>query len=308
MALILLQLLLRQSEGRITHQRRYGNLDPFWARALSMRATTVAVPTSLPQGPRDFLARRALRLAEACLALISRIAQHGPHCRTFPPRRSPAGWDSAIIQQAGDGMDAQSLLGIRVEYQPHHICFRFDHFIISCRTVRLFHITIAVRRAREHVDGPLLRPMPFAASRTLDDLRPLVFGDHALKRHHQLILRRGAGRSLEKNQFDTLTVELLRQQNLIRVLPAETIRRVRQHRLDVSLRRQIPQRLQPRPHQTRSTISLILKHPLGGNCVPLRLGMLNQRRRLAGNGVILFLAIRGNARIDRRRLAHSEPP
>jgi hypothetical protein len=150
--------------------------------------------------------------------------------------------------------------------------------------------------------------MPFAASRTLDDLRSLVFRDHALKLHHQLILWRGAGRSLEKNQFDTLTVELLRQQNLIRVLPAETIRRVRQHCLYVSLRRQVPQRFQPRPHQARSTISLILKHPLGRNCVPLRLGMLNQRRRLAGNGVILFLAIRGNARIDRRWLAHSEPP
>src|SRR5437879_5774429 len=99
MALILLQLLLRQSEGRVTHERRYGNLDPFWARALSMRATTVAVPTSLPQGPRDFLTRRALRLAEACLALISRIAQHRPHRRPFPPQRSPAGWDSAIVQQ-----------------------------------------------------------------------------------------------------------------------------------------------------------------------------------------------------------------
>src|SRR5579864_5897861 len=248
MALIVLQLLLRQSECRITHQRRYGNLDPFWARALSMRATTVAVPASLPQGPRDFLTRRALRLAEACFALISRIAQHGPHRRPFPPRRSPAGWDSAIVQEAADGIDAQSILGVGVEYQPHYICFRFDHFIISCRTVRFFHITIAVRSAREHVDGPLLRPMPFAAARALDDLSPLVLRDHALKLHYQLVLRRGAGRSLEKNQFDTLTVELLRQQYLIRVLPAETIRRVRQHCLYVSLRRQVPQRLQPRPH------------------------------------------------------------
>src|SRR6266576_5554901 len=177
MALILLQLLLRQSEGGITHQHRYGNLDPFWARALSMRATTVAVPTSLPQGPRGFFPRRALRLAEACLTLISRIAQQGPHRRPFPPGRSGPSWDSAIIQQAGNGIDAESLLGVGVEYQPHHICLRFDHFIISCRTVRLFHITIAVRGAREHVDGPLLRPMPFAAARTLDDLRPLVFRD-----------------------------------------------------------------------------------------------------------------------------------
>src|SRR3984893_19597183 len=112
MALILLQLFLRQSEGHITHQRRYGHPDPFWARALSMRATTVAVPTSLPQGPRDFLARRALRLAEACLALIGRIAQHGPHCRPFPPRRSPASGNSPLTQQAGDGIDAKALLGV----------------------------------------------------------------------------------------------------------------------------------------------------------------------------------------------------
>src|SRR5579863_988498 len=100
MALIVLQLLLRQSECRITHQRRYGNLDPFSARALSMRATTIAMSTSLPQGPRDLLTGRVLRFAEACFALISRIAQHGPHRRPFPPRRSPAGWDWPIIQQA----------------------------------------------------------------------------------------------------------------------------------------------------------------------------------------------------------------
>src|SRR6266550_4653129 len=116
MALIVFQLLLRQSECGITHQRRHGDLDPFWTRALSIGATTVAVSTSLSQGPRDFLTRRALRFAEACFALISRIAQHGPHRRPFPPRRSLAGWDSAIIQQAGDGIDAQSLLCVRVEY------------------------------------------------------------------------------------------------------------------------------------------------------------------------------------------------
>src|SRR5260370_23410802 len=161
MALIVLQLLLRQGEGRVLFRSRHGNLDPFWTRALSMRATTVAVSTSLPQGPRDFLTRRALRLAEACFALISRIAQHGPHRRPFPPRRSRAGWDAAIIQQAGDRIDAESLLGVRVEYQPNYICFRFDRFIISSRIVRLFHITISVRRARSHVDGPLLSPMPF---------------------------------------------------------------------------------------------------------------------------------------------------
>src|ERR1700686_1214175 len=227
MALIVLQLLLRQSERRITHQPRHGNLDPFWPRPLSMRATTVAVPTSLPQGPRDLFTRRALCLAETRFASISRVAQHGPHRRPIPPRRSRARWNSPLTQQAGDGIDAQALLGVGIEYQPHHICFRFDHLIISCRTVGLFHITIAVRGAREHVDDPLLRPMPFAPAATLDDLRPLVLRDHALKLHHQLILWRGPGRSLEKNQFHSSTVELLSQQNLIRLLRAETIRRVR---------------------------------------------------------------------------------
>src|SRR6266545_3623448 len=107
MALILLQLFLRQSECRITHQRRYRNFNPFWTWALSMRATTVAASTSLTQWPRDFFMRRALRLAEARFALISRVAQHGPHRRPFPPRRSLAGGNSAIIQPAGDRIDAQ---------------------------------------------------------------------------------------------------------------------------------------------------------------------------------------------------------
>ena len=40
--------------------------------------------------------------------------------------------------------------------------------------------------------------------------------------------------ALRKTSSTPLTIELLRQQNLIRVRPAETIRRVRQHRLYVS--------------------------------------------------------------------------
>src|ERR1700722_16009466 len=140
-----------------------------------METSSLLCPPRCRKGRVIFLRARALRLAEACLTLISRIAQHGPYRRPFPPRRSRPSWDSATIQQAGSNIDAQSLLGVGVEYQPHYICLCFDHFIISCRTVRLFHITIAIWGAREHVDSLLLRPMPFAASRTLDNLRSLVF-------------------------------------------------------------------------------------------------------------------------------------
>src|ERR1700694_2407078 len=121
MALIVLQLLLRQGECGFTHQPRHGNLDPFWPRPLSMRSTTGAVSAALPQGPRDFFTRRALCLAETHLAWISRVAQHGPHRRPIPPRRSRARWNSPLTQQASDGIDAQALLGVGIEYQPHHI-------------------------------------------------------------------------------------------------------------------------------------------------------------------------------------------
>jgi hypothetical protein len=62
--------------------------------------------------------------------------------------------------------------------------------------------------------------MALAAAGSFKDLCPLVFGDHALKLHQQLILRRRTLRRLYEDRLDTMTAEFLYQQDLIGVFAA----------------------------------------------------------------------------------------
>jgi len=63
------------------------------------------------------------------------------------------------------------------------------------------------------------------ATRSLQDLRPLIFSDHALELHKQLIFRAGTLWRFNKQRLDSLAGELLDQQDLVRVLAAQAIRR-----------------------------------------------------------------------------------
>ena len=62
--------------------------------------------------------------------------------------------------------------------------------------------------------------MALAAAGSFKDLCPLVFGDHALELHQQLIFRRGALRRFYEDRLDTMTAEFLDQQDLIGVFAA----------------------------------------------------------------------------------------
>lgn len=53
--------------------------------------------------------------------------------------------------------------------------------ILRRRAIELLAlIAIAVRGATEHIDPTMARTMQLATAVTLHELRPLVFGDHAL--------------------------------------------------------------------------------------------------------------------------------
>ena len=89
--------------------------------------------------------------------------------------------------------------------------------------------------------------MTLAAAGSFENLRPLVFGDHALELQHQLIFRGAGTRSLQENRLDALAGKLLGQQNLIGILPAQPVRRVDEDSLNVTLGREIAQSLQTWP-------------------------------------------------------------
>ncbi len=75
--------------------------------------------------------------------------------------------------------------------------------------------------------------MPFTTPRALQDLRSFVLGDHALELHQQLIFRSGALRCIHKARLDSLSGELLDQQNLVGIFATQSIRRVDEYDLDL---------------------------------------------------------------------------
>src|SRR5208283_2425125 len=63
-----------------------------------------------------------------------------------------------------------------------------------------------------------------------------------------------------------------------------------------------------RPQQRGATITFILEAPLGWNFVLVSFGIIRQGCHLAGNRVVLLLAVRGHTGVDSGHFGHSEPP
>jgi len=126
--------------------------------------------------------------------------------------------------------------------------------------------------------------MSLAATRTYEDLRPLVFRDHALELQQQLIFSRCRPRRADKQGFDTGTSQLLDQQDLIGISSTEPIGCIDQHGVELAFGRQVANPLEARADQTRAAIAFVFEYPFRGNSVALLGGERGQRRRLAGNG------------------------
>src|SRR5260370_625442 len=155
--------------------------------------TNVATWQGLPlaERARDALPGPLLGFAIASGAPIGWIAQHVPNRGSFPTAVARPCPNSALIQQARNGVDTESLLGIELKHHPHHLGLGLDHLVECCRGVTLPHISIAIGCAGEHVHPALLRHVLLASPAPLADLGALVFGNHALNLYQQLILRRG---------------------------------------------------------------------------------------------------------------------
>jgi hypothetical protein len=149
--------------------------------------------------------------------------------------------------------------------------------------------------------------MTLAAAAPFKDLRPLVFRDHALELHKQLVLCRRCLRRLQEDGVDTMAREFFDQKNLISVFAAQPVGRIHQHRLDLTLRREIAYPLEPGAYQGGTTITLVFEDPLCRDLIASAPRELDQGRRLAGNRALLPLLVRGHPCVDRRD-RHCCPP
>src|SRR5215471_13160370 len=308
MTSVLFQLLLRPSKSRFADQSRHRDLDPFLPGPFMFRTVGAHRPRPLPRPPRDSLARTGLGLPKARPALVCRVAQHAPDRGSLPTCRPGPGWNLALVQQARNRTDAETLHRVGVIHQADDSGLRFDDFVAGPRAVTLPHVAIAVRSAAEHIDRSLLGAMAFPAPRALGDLGAFIFGDHPLELYQQLVFRSARRGGLQEDRFDTAAGQLLDQQHLIGILAGQAVRTVDESRFDLTGGRQIAQSLQPRPLPNGTRVAVIQEAPLGRNQIVVSLSILGQGHQLALDGVGLLLAVGRHTGVNRGWLRHSDPP
>jgi hypothetical protein len=118
--------------------------------------------------------------------------------------------------------------------------------------------------------------MSLTAPGTFQDLRPFIFRDHALELNQELIFRAVAWWRFHEQGVDSMAGQLLDQQNLVRVLAAQSVWRIREHNLDLSFGGEITHTLQAWPLQRRSAVAFIFEDPLLGDFQIVALGELDQ--------------------------------
>ena len=105
-----------------------------------------------------------------------------------------------LAQQPGDRADTQAFQRVHVVDQPDDLRFGGVDLVARLRIAGLSNVAVAIGRAAKNRDFPGLGAMALAAAGPLEDLRTLIFGDHALELQHQLIFRRAGMWRLEENR------------------------------------------------------------------------------------------------------------
>lgn len=197
-----------------------------------------------------------------------------------------------LIEQARDAADAHPVDGIAVVDHADHAGLGLQDLVIGHGIVALADVAIAIGRSAEHADLPLPRAVALAAAGSFEDLRPLVFRDHALELQQQLVLRCRRLWRLEKHRFDTMASKFLDQQDLVGILPAQPVGSVHQHGMNLPFRRQVAHPLQPGALEGGTAIAFVFEDPLVRHLKAAAPREVDQRRRLAGDGVLLPLLVR----------------
>lgn len=102
------------------------------------------------------------------------------------------------------------------EDEPNYVRLRL-HDLEARHTAALVpvHIAVAEWCPCQSADGPGARCVAAPAAASLEDLGPLILGDHALNLEQQIILGRTANRTIQEYDLHTGTTELVDQQRLM---------------------------------------------------------------------------------------------
>ena len=140
-----------------------------------------------------------------------------------------------LLQAPAYLAQAHSIQADPREDETNDVCLRLHHLETRhSAALSSAHVAIPEGSPRQRTDGAGMRGMPAAAPAALQDLGPLVFGDHALNLEQKIILSRAADRAVQENNLRTRTVKLIDQEHLMGVAAGEPIRSMDIDALDMA--------------------------------------------------------------------------
>ena len=157
---------------------------------------------------------------------IGRIVEHAADRGSIPMRRSFPGPTPHLLQSPAHLPQTLAIQTNPREDQADDVRFRLHHLEAGHAALAPSHVAVTEWSARQSADGAGARRMAATAAATLQDLGPLVFGDHALNLEKQIVLCRAADGAVQENDLGTGPTELIDQQRLMGVAASKPIRGV----------------------------------------------------------------------------------
>jgi hypothetical protein len=187
---ILLQLLLDRSKQLLIHQGRHRDGDPLlgWGSLGGPAAPGLRRPATWRA--QAWLLRDGTCASERSATDIGGILQHVPDGAMGPAGLACPRGHAGRLQPAPHLLQGAAFLSDPGEDLPHHPCLIEDDVETSGAACLLrTHQPITIRGLAEHTHPPSLGRVPLAAPTALEELGPLVFGDHPLDLQQQLLFR-----------------------------------------------------------------------------------------------------------------------
>src|SRR5262245_24430432 len=239
-------------------------------------------------------------LAPVRFAVIGGVAQDPPQRRPPPPPLAGPRRHALLGQAPGHRRQRQALQADPAKQVTHHPRFvRHDLVTGFAAAFVLADIAVAVRRLAQHADPPLAGAEATPAARALENLRPLVFGDHPLHLQEQVGLRRRLRpRRVEEHDLDVTPVELFQQDRLMRELARQAVGRVHVKPLDAAGVDEVAQPLQGRAPQRAAAVAVVQEAQLRVDATAVGAETAFQGRHLALDGRLVGLALRADAGVQ----------
>ena len=230
---------------------------------------------------------------------IGHVAQHAVQGRGIPKAAAASVRNTGLLQTATYFAQAQPLQADPGEDEPHEPCFLRHHVEPRhATTLVLRHVAIPERGGGESAQQTRTCRVTASTPATLQNLGPLILGNHALHLQQQIILGRAANRPVHEQHLHPGAAELFHQQSLVCVAPGQSVGSKDIQLVDAPRRSRVAQPFQRRTNKDRAAVTLVdigvirLELPtIGGN--PLAEG-----RDLAGNGVVARLPLGRDACIE----------